>query len=321
MKLHHAKIAVIISWLYSFFIASLPVANTVSSYSKTAICLPMDTATKVAEGYLLWLLLVYILAFLFIVICYVRIYYSISDVRPGVPNTHNIDIKVAKRMAMIIFSNFFCWLPISIVGLIAMYSGKMLDVRVAKFLIVFIFPLNACTNPFLYAIFTKVFRADTIRLLNSCGLFKQAEEERQRAPSYFKSKNRSGTNISHFMHFQSPDQNRFNSQSCNEDIEQQTEFDSLDAPLNTIVDCQVTKPQSALLEDGNGINNKCYRESNQKRSNSYSYEGKKKAELRYRSESNETSSTRMSLHSNKESDEDEFTKLGCSVQEASVLLS
>ncbi|XP_065655267.1 follicle-stimulating hormone receptor [Hydra vulgaris] len=319
MKLRHAKVGVIFSWVYSFLIASLPVANTVSSYSKTAICLPMDTATAVAEGYLVWLLLVYVLAFLFIVVCYVRIYYSINDVRPGVPNSQNIDIKVAKRMAMIIFSNFFCWLPISIVGLIAMYGGKMLDVRVAKFLIVFIFPLNACTNPFLYAIFTKVFRADTIRILNSCGLFKHVEEERQRAPSYFKSKKRSATNISHFMHFQSPDQNRFNTRNCNEDIEQQTEFDGLETPLNSTV-CSSIKPQSVMLEDGNGINNKCFRENKQKRSNSYSYEGKKK-ELRYRTESNETSSTRMSLHSNKESDEDDFTKIGCSVQEASVLLA
>lgn len=171
MKLKHAVMGVFFSWLYSFIVAGLPLTDTISSYTNIAICLPMSMKSQASMGYVLWLLLSYVVAFLLIVFLYVRMYKNISDVRPGT-NHQTIDIQVAKRMSMIIFSNFLCWLPISLAGMMAMYSSVQFNVGVAKFLLVFIFPLNACTNPFLYAIFTKVFRGDTLALLSSCGLLK-----------------------------------------------------------------------------------------------------------------------------------------------------
>merc|ERR1719354_705245 len=134
----------------------------------------MSMKFDTSEYYMMWLLLSYVIAFLIIVICYVRMYINITEARPG-NSSQTIDIQVAKRMSMIIFSNFLCWLPISLAGMMAMYSSVQFNVGVAKFLLVFIFPLNACTNPFLYAIFTKVFRGDTLALLSSCGLLRHSK--------------------------------------------------------------------------------------------------------------------------------------------------
>ena len=185
MKLKHAVIGVIFSWAYSFVVAGLPLTDTISSYTNIAICLPMSMKSQESTGFVLWLLLSYVVAFLLIVFLYVRMYKNISDVRPGT-NHQTIDIQVAKRMSMIIFSNFLCWLPISLAGIMAMYSSVQFNVGVAKFLLVFIFPLNACTNPFLYAIFTKVFRGDTLALLSSCGFLKLSKHrhhyDRRRVP-------------------------------------------------------------------------------------------------------------------------------------------
>jgi len=265
MKLRHAKYGVALAWMYSFCVAVLPVTNQVNSYSKTAICLPLDLTSKIDVGYVIWLLLAYVIAFVAIMYCYIKMYRSINDLRPGIA-TRAIDIQVAKRMSLIIFSNFLSWLPISLVGFMALYSGIVFNVGVAKFLLVFFFPLNACTNPFLYAIFTKVFRSDTLRLLSSCGLIQHTDEtdgDRARTTSYSKAKKqRAASGTKHFMHIQPPSTTYINNKT-GEKMEVQTEFDSPETPIRTqIIDpkCkmehlkdQSIKPRSestrALLEN------------------------------------------------------------------------
>ena len=337
MKLRHAKIGVGIAWTYSIIVAALPVSNTVSSYTRIAICLPLEVDSPVSEGYLVWLLLAYILAFFQIVYCYLRMYASISAVRPG-SCTNTIDIKVAKRMSMIIFSNFLCWLPISIAGFMALYSNVQFNLNVAKFLLVFIFPLNACTNPFLYAIFTKVFRGDTLQLLSSCGLFKQAklDHQRGRAPSYFKSKSkdRANTNVSHFMHIEPPSSScTYANEHLDRNIEVQTEFDSPETPLKVMIDPNEPHPKGKVekLHDNeeDPLQRRLLEYEGVTKPRSHSTRGlledpvkKNGADERYRSESNDTVSTGMSLMSDVEYDV-KFSQMTGSVQksESSVLLS
>lgn len=157
VKLKHSISIILSVWVYSIIVAILPTTGKVSSYSKIAICLPFDVSTKVSQGYVVWFLIAYVVMFFVIVACYIKIYIVISKKCPG-RNRNNVKIQAAKRMFLQIFSNFLCWLPISMARFLAMFTDLSFDVDVAKFLIVFIFPLNACTNPFLYVIFTKLFR-------------------------------------------------------------------------------------------------------------------------------------------------------------------
>lgn len=175
MKLIHAKIALTIAWTYSFVVAALPVTDMISSYEKVAICLPFDASTKVAKGYIFWLLFFYLTTFVSVVLAYLRMYASVSGAPPcaGV----NTEFKVAKRFSMIVFCNFGCWVPISIAGFLAYFSKIPMNIDISKFLLVFAFPLNACTNPFLYAFFTKIFRGDVIKLLTKLGLRKKSSRQ------------------------------------------------------------------------------------------------------------------------------------------------
>ena len=315
MKLNHAKIAVISVWLYSFFVAILPVTGKVSSYSKIAICLPVDIPNNLSIGYIVWLLLAYVIAFIIIVICYIKMYISISQSRPGRsgPGNQNntIDVQVAKRMAMIIFSNFLCWLPISIVGFVALWSGLRMNVDVAKFLLVFIFPLNACTNPFLYAIFTKVFRGDTLALLSSCGFCKEAEENyRNRAPSnYFKAhgnKQRTNTDTRHFMHYEPPVRAVERFERTN--VEAQTEFASPETPIKVMIDPNRRPDLYDSLQDEEG------------KMRSDSTRGLlEDKNPRFRSESSDTCSTGMSVQSTDSEVYDEFTRMIGSVKSENYL--
>ncbi|XP_045915992.1 thyrotropin receptor isoform X5 [Micropterus dolomieu] len=83
------------------------------------------------------------------------------------------DTNIAKRMAVLIFTDFLCMAPISFYAMSAVLNRPLITVSNSKILLVLFYPLNSCANPFLYAIFTKAFRGDIFILLSKVGLCQQ----------------------------------------------------------------------------------------------------------------------------------------------------
>ncbi len=79
------------------------------------------------------------------------------------------DMTIAKRMALLVFTDFVCWAPIAFFGLTAIAGFPLIDVPKSKFLLVTFYPLNSCANPFLYAILTKQYRRDFFILASRYG--------------------------------------------------------------------------------------------------------------------------------------------------------
>lgn len=79
------------------------------------------------------------------------------------------DMTIAKRMALLVFTDFVCWAPIAFFGLTAIAGYPLIDVPNSKFLLVLFYPLNSCANPFLYAILTKQYRRDFFILTSRYG--------------------------------------------------------------------------------------------------------------------------------------------------------
>ncbi|RUS72581.1 hypothetical protein EGW08_019667 [Elysia chlorotica] len=79
------------------------------------------------------------------------------------------DATIAKRMAILVMTNFICWAPIAFFGLTASFGFPLIDITNSKILLVFFYPFNSCANPFLYAILTKQFRKDVFILLGRYG--------------------------------------------------------------------------------------------------------------------------------------------------------
>lgn len=77
---------------------------------------------------------------------------------------------VAKRMALLVFTDFACWAPISFFGLTALMGHPLIDVPKTKILLVFFYPLNSCANPYLYALLTQQYRRDLFILLSRYGI-------------------------------------------------------------------------------------------------------------------------------------------------------
>ncbi|XP_071282784.1 thyrotropin receptor isoform X2 [Agelaius tricolor] len=166
IRLRHAVLVMLAGWLSCILLALLPLLG-VSSYSKVSICLPMDTETPVAEAYIVFVLICNIIAFVIICACYIKIYVTVRNPQY---KSGDKDTKIAKRMAVLIFTDFLCMAPISFHALSAIMNKPLITVSNSKILLVLFYPLNSCANPFLYAIFTKAFRRDVFILLSKFGI-------------------------------------------------------------------------------------------------------------------------------------------------------
>ncbi|XP_029449264.1 follicle-stimulating hormone receptor-like isoform X2 [Rhinatrema bivittatum] len=165
VRFWHAAVIMLIGWIFSFTMALLPILG-VSSYMKVSICLPMDIETPLSQGYIIFILVLNVFAFLIICSCYIRIYLTVRN-----PNavSSNSDTKIAKRMAILIFTDFLCMAPISFFAISASLKIPLITVSKSKILLVLFYPINSCANPFLYAIFTKTFRKDFFILMSKFG--------------------------------------------------------------------------------------------------------------------------------------------------------
>lgn len=185
MKIGCARVCIFFGWVLAIVMATLPLVG-INSYEKTSICLPFDISDNSGVVYVAVLLFIAIGAFFVDLICYIWMYASVRSVgimehrkRKGSVTstktgayhgtTATADTVVAKRMAVLVFTNFACFFPISFFVLTAAAGHPLISISHSKILLVIFFPINSCCNPFLYAIMTKSFRRDLLAWFTSRG--------------------------------------------------------------------------------------------------------------------------------------------------------
>ena len=175
-------VVMVIGWIFAIIMGILPLAG-ISTYSSVAICLPFDVTEPASLGYVAFLLLITGLVFIVILVSYCIIFYQVALspekrrlVRSGAAPSWKSELKIALRMAALVLTNFVCWFPIALLGLTAAFGDSLIDVPTSKIFVVFVFPLNACLNPILYSLSSKIFRENLLLMLGKCGLFKKYTE-------------------------------------------------------------------------------------------------------------------------------------------------
>ncbi|KAL3841520.1 hypothetical protein ACJMK2_019653 [Sinanodonta woodiana] len=161
MSLKQAGCIMLCGWLFAIAVASLPLFD-ISDYKKFAICLPFEKETAVSLGYVCFIMIFNAVTFCIIVISYIVMYVSIR----GAQTWNSTDSRMAKRMALLVFTDFFCWAPIIFFSITAAFESNLARISLdeAKVLTIFVLPLNSCANPFLYAFFTRQFKRDCVKL-------------------------------------------------------------------------------------------------------------------------------------------------------------
>lgn len=128
MRLRHTAVLMLIGWLLCLTIALLPVLG-VNSYQKVSICLPMDTETTLARAYIISVLISNVIAFVVVCLCYLHIYCMVHNPQHY---SSRFDTSMAKRMAVLIFTNFLCLAPICFYGLSAAFHQPLMTITDSK---------------------------------------------------------------------------------------------------------------------------------------------------------------------------------------------
>lgn len=165
LRMRQAMSLIFVGWVFASVLAILPLIG-VSSYGAVSMCLPMEAKDVVDTTYIISLLLFNGIAFVIICGCYVSMFLK---VRASENMSRSNDATIAKRMAILVLTNFICWAPIAFFGFTASFGLPLIDITNSKILLVFFYPFNSCANPFLYAILTKQFRKDLFILLGRYG--------------------------------------------------------------------------------------------------------------------------------------------------------
>ena len=142
-----------------FVIAMVPLLPSLSYwefYSQTGICIPLPITGKEfpGQGYSFGIMIVLnFILFLVIAVGQVIIFWSIraNTINRSNSTTASRDFAIAQRLAVIVVSDFLCWFPIGVLGLLAS-QGVPIPGEVNIGMATFVLPLNSALNPFLYTV-------------------------------------------------------------------------------------------------------------------------------------------------------------------------
>ncbi|XP_033725235.1 G-protein coupled receptor GRL101-like [Pecten maximus] len=154
-----ALITSVILWIISIVIAVLPVFTFTDYfrgefYSSSGVCiaLPLSDYTTPGSEYSVAIYVgLNFVIFIMIAVCQFVIYRK-SRTNLTLRKTtskQNKDITVAKGLAAVVATDFFCWFPICVLGIWTSLGGRLSGDTYA-WVMVLVLPINSALNPFLY---------------------------------------------------------------------------------------------------------------------------------------------------------------------------
>ena len=163
-----AQCCCICVWIISLLLACLPFTfPSWDFYHQTGMCIPLPITRAEYRGKTYSFAVVIVLNFtLFIIICLgqMMIFWSVkSNTMKDYHDVNNTkqasvkdgrkdqDVKIARRLLTVAMSDFLCWFPIGLFGLLA-HSGVPVSSQVVVVMTVMVLPINSALNPFLYTI-------------------------------------------------------------------------------------------------------------------------------------------------------------------------
>ncbi|KAK7096406.1 G-protein coupled receptor GRL101-like [Littorina saxatilis] len=166
---HLASCAV---WLAGVTLAAIPLLPMTSHwrfYGLTSICVPLPVTSKdfAGRGYSFSIVVVLNFVLSIFVCCgQLVIYQSVQANAMSAAATSTTrrtqDLTIARRLVAVAMSDFLCWFPIGLLGLLAS-RGVPIPGEVNVAVAVFVLPLNSALNPFLYTVNVLMERRRLVR--------------------------------------------------------------------------------------------------------------------------------------------------------------
>ena len=154
-----AHVLSVTGWVVGVVLAAVPLLPFTEHwqfYSQTGICLPLPITRKRFPGsdYSFSVMIVFnFVLFLLIAVGQVLIFWSYHSHSKMLMSSGKRarDMTIARRLLIVAMSDFLCWFPIGLLGLMARFGIPIPgDVNVA--MAIFVLPFNSAVNPFLYTL-------------------------------------------------------------------------------------------------------------------------------------------------------------------------
>ncbi|XP_046351101.2 G-protein coupled receptor GRL101-like [Haliotis rufescens] len=163
LGLKEATVVMILVWLIVFILSTLPLMGLdyfENFYGRSGVCLALHVTQKRPTGWeysVAVFLVLNFVSFVAIFLSYLWMFIVAKRTRKAVRTTESkSDAAMARRMTLIVMTDFFCWVPIILLGF-ASLGGAMVPSQVYAWIAVFVLPLNSAINPVLYTISTAPF--------------------------------------------------------------------------------------------------------------------------------------------------------------------
>ncbi|XP_069141896.1 G-protein coupled receptor GRL101-like [Argopecten irradians] len=158
-KLNKRKIilACLIVWILCFTIAVIPLLPlsyfSGQFYSRSAVCLALPLTRDKPAGWeygsAVFIILNFVI-FICIAVGQILIYREVSTSDQVLKSQRRVqDAVIARSLFLVVFSDFLCWFPLGLMGILA-FSGNRISSEVYAWTAVFILPINSALNPILY---------------------------------------------------------------------------------------------------------------------------------------------------------------------------
>ena len=168
-------------WVFGTMLAVIPILGleyfydkkrSVGFYGKSAVCLPLQLSAERMAG---WEYAVGIfiglnfVSFVYILVAYIVMFITVRNTSNKVRSTNlKRESQMARRMFFIVLTDFLCWMPVILIGLLSVL-GKFHDPEKQAYIwiAVFVLPVNSSINPILYTFSTPDVRRKVGQMKNS----------------------------------------------------------------------------------------------------------------------------------------------------------
>ena len=183
-----AHAACLVAWLLGLVLASVPLMSFSPPwdfYGQTGICIPLPItrvdfaghdysfAVMIVFNFVLFLLIALIQAFIYMAIRSQRM--AVTDPTQSATSSQTSkDLRIASNLAVVAVSDFLCWFPIGLLGVLTS-SGVRIPGEVNVAMAIFVLPVNSAINPFLYTLSLILGRRQKAREMRLQRLLEQAQ--------------------------------------------------------------------------------------------------------------------------------------------------
>ena len=122
---------------------------------KTRVTLTEPSGKRIVMYFSLYIFTILnLVCFVVVGYCYAAIIVFVrkSSRRSGLGSISNNEIRMAKKLFLIVFTDFCCWVPIGLLSILVQTGAVEVDPVAYAWIATFILPINSSINPFLYTL-------------------------------------------------------------------------------------------------------------------------------------------------------------------------